>query len=315
MNAPVLLIFFNRADTLRETFAAIREAKPSRLYLAQDGPRDEKDKAKIEECRGVVSNVDWPCEVFTRFSNDNQGCGKGPYNAINWVFENEDCAIIVEDDCVGSRSFFTFCDEMLEKYKEDERIFLITGCNFELITKDVEESYFFGYSGTNWGWATWKRNWNKMDYACDWTEKSYVMKNLKKELLKRTGLKGLHEIAYAQRTHQRVKNNDKLSYWDVQWQCTRYLYHQLSIIPSRNLITNIGLGPTSTHAQHKGIPSSYNEEAGKVNFCYNKRYELDYPYVHPQFIIPNVRYDEIIDREINPSLWKKVLRKLHLVGE
>lgn len=151
--APVLLIFFNRPDTLKIVFEEIRKAKPQKLYLAQDGARENRvdDIENIQKCREVVKNVDWECEVFTNYSEKNCGCGRGPKKAIDWLFNSEKEGIILEDDCVPDSSFFTFCTEMLEKYREDERIFMITGCNSELQSRDVKESYFFGYAGTNWG--------------------------------------------------------------------------------------------------------------------------------------------------------------------
>lgn len=315
--SPVLLIFFNRPDTLQETFAAIRKAKPKKLYLAQDGVRsgNHSDQENINKCREIVENIDWDCEVFRRYSDINQGCGRGPYNAINWVFEAEETAIILEDDCVASDSFFRFCDEMLRKYYFDERMFLITGCNFELVSNDTECSYFFGYSGTNCGWATWKRNWGKMDYECSWMTDRYTRNNLKRVLTKLQGDKGSKEFCHFENTYHRLKNGENLSYWDVQWQALRYLNHQLSIIPEKNLITNIGLGPTSTHAQHTNVPDKYYDKEGEIHFCYNKRYEMEFPLKHPKYVIQNTRYDELIDRKINPSVIKKVLRKLKIGGE
>lgn len=309
---PVLLIFFNRPDVLSETFNAIRKVKPSKLYLAQDGAREgnEEDKEKIEQCKEIVEKIDWECQVFKRYSDSNQGCGKGPYNAINWIFQNEETAIIIEDDCVANQSFFRFCDEMLEKYFYDTRIFMITGCNFELQSKEVTSSYFFGYSGTNCGWASWKRNWLKMDYLCSWTQNQYIFDNLSKMLSYQKTSKGKQELKNFKETYKKIQNGENISYWDVQWQAVRYLEHQLSIIPSKNLITNIGLGPTSTHAKHKKIPTDFYSEIGKIHFCYNKSYDLDFPLIHPIYVQQNYKYDEAIDNKISPSLFKKLMRKL-----
>ncbi len=308
----VLLIFFNRPTVLVQTFEQIRKVKPKKLYLAQDGPRENNDSDwdNILKCRAIVENIDWECEVFRKYESENQGCGKGPYFAINWVFEREDSAIILEDDCIASESFFVFCEEMLIRYKNDERIFLITGCNSTLKTKTAG-SYFFGDSGTNWGWATWKRNWAMMDYQCSWAKDKTIIKDLKNHLTKRFGArKAKKEINWFLDTYNRLQKGENISYWDVQWQAVRYLNNQLSIIPSCNLITNIGLGEISTHAQKSRIPVKLYDEIGKTHFCYNQRYEIDFPLKHPKYMMKNIDYDKKMDRALYPSFIQRVFRKL-----
>ena len=310
MCAPILLIFFNRPDCLEQTFNEIRKAKPEKLYLFQDGARADKpsDDENINKCRQIVQNIDWECEVQEMFCEVNNGCGKGPFKAINWLFENETEGIVLEDDCIASQSFFKFCTEMLEKYRNDDRIFLITGCNMELYTQ-VDSSYFFGYSGTNWGWASWRRNWDKMDYECSWIENTNIHNQLKTFLVKNDGKKGKCELESFKRANRLIKGGTNVSYWDVQWQAIRYLNHQLSIIPSKNLITNIGLGPTSTHAVGVSIPNEYHSKAGVVNFCYNERYDLDFPLNHPKAVIPNIEYDSKIGKALYPNLFVKIISK------
>lgn len=315
-NTAVLLIFFNRPDELKETFAAIRDAQPKRIYLAQDGAREDhpEDVNNILACRKIVENIDWDCQVFRRYSDVNQGCGRGPYHAINWVFEKEESAIILEDDCIASPSFFTFCDEMLERYWDDKRIFLITGCNFELVSQDVPYSYFFGHSGTNCGWATWKRNWALMDYECSWVKDRYVNENfmqyLNQLMIKR---KARSEIESMHETNRRLAAGENLSYWDVQWQVIRHLNHQISIIPSKNLITNIGLGVTSTHAKDARVPDKYYEKIGDIHFCYNQRYNLEFPLRHPMTIQRNIEYDRKVDMKLYPPLYLRAWQRLRRI--
>lgn len=309
--APILLIFFNRPDCLNETFESIRKVKPNKLYLFRDGPRNNNkyDEKKIIECEKIVTNIDWPCRVYKNYQIENLGCGKGPYTAINWIFENEDRAIILEDDCVASKSFFPFCSEMLEKYKDDQRIFLITGCNLA-IEKNISSSYFFGYSGTNWGWATWKRNWKKIDYDCSFVSNKEEFESLYNFLYLIQKDKGKKEALDFLDTNKRITGGKNISYWDVQWQAIRYLNHQLSIIPKKNLITNIGLGPLSTHAKKTKIPKKEYDEKGKVHFFYNKRYELEFPLVHPKYMIQNVEYDSLIDKAMTPSVIRRFISKI-----
>lgn len=311
--APVLLIYFNRPECLEKTFSSIRKVKPEKLYLFHDGPRTDRadDVKKINECEKIVSNIDWPCIIKTNYNKENLGCGVGPYTAINWVFEFEECAIVLEDDCVASESFFPFCTEMLERFKNDQRIFMITGCNLE-IKSDVSSSYFFGYSGTNWGWATWKRNWKEMDFECKFVEHKEEFKMLSKFLKHIEGLKGTIEAKCFSETHNKLMEKENVNYWDVQWQATRYLNHQLSIIPQKNLITNIGLGPNSTHAKKRRIPAKNYSTPGVVHFCYNQNYELIFPLIHPTYLIQNTAYDNLVDKALTPSFStriKKIIKK------
>lgn len=310
--APVLLIFFNRPDTLRLVFEEIKKAKPQKLYLCQDGARKDhpEDEENIKKCREIVENIDWECKVLTNYSTKNNGCGKGPQRAIDWFFENEEEGIIVEDDCVASQSFFSFCTEMLDRYRDDERIFLISGCNLELQSVNIKESYFFGYAGTNWGWATWKRNWIKMDYACSWVKNKKLCKDVKKIIASINKRAAIHEMTYFKITNKLVSNNVDISYWDVQFQAIRYINKQLSIIPQKNLITNIGLGPMSTHAKYDKTPSIEHSKIGEINYCYNKRFELEKHLTHPKMINENIDYDKKVYSTTYPPVIIKVVNKL-----
>lgn len=309
--APVLLIFFNRPDTLRIVFDKIKKVKPKKLYLAQDGPRNdnESDLINIMECRKIVENIDWNCQVYKKYEETNLGCGKGPAKAISWLFDNEEQGIVLEDDCIANESFFSFCTEMLEKYKEDERIFMITGCNLEVQSNYIDESYFFGYAGTNCGWASWRRIWKKMDYSCSWVSDKITVeriKNLIKCINKRASKK---EIKIFKETNKLVNNNINISYWDAQFQSIRYLNHQLSIIPQKNLITNIGLGPTSTHAKFSKIPSKLYNKIGQIHTTYNEAYNLDIPLKHPMYVTENINYDCKIYNYLYPTLIKRIYYK------
>ncbi len=163
--APILLIVFNRPDTTQKVFDAIRQAKPSILYIAADAPRlgNLEDVKNCALVKGIVKAVDWDCRVYYRFSESNQGCGPGPYSAISWVFEHEEEAIILEDDCVPALPFFEYCSQLLERYKNDKRIWLISGNQYNEEAVTTPHSYFFSKYGHSWGWATWKRCWEHVD--------------------------------------------------------------------------------------------------------------------------------------------------------
>lgn len=165
IKAPVLLIGFNRADTMQQVFDAVKKAQPEKLYYAVDGPRKYKNETDdVQAVRDITKQVDWPCELHTLFREDNVGCGRGPAEAITWAFNDEDRMIVLEDDCLPSESFFTFCDEMLERYKDDERVNIISGRSHWHGSHFFDKSdYIFTHYAHTWGWATWKRVWNEYD--------------------------------------------------------------------------------------------------------------------------------------------------------
>ena len=179
MKKAVLFVTFNRLDYVKETFEQIRIAKPPRFYIASDGPREgvEGEAQKVQEVRDyILSNIDWDCEVKTRFLDKNSGgCAYGVSGAVTWFFENEKDGIILEDDCVPSQSFFPYCEELLDKYKDDKRVWHIAG-DAPIDNVDIEESYYFAKIQHCWGWASWADRWKhfKLDIS------DYDRKDLKK---------------------------------------------------------------------------------------------------------------------------------------
>ena len=131
IDIAVLILFFNRPKMLEKVFEQVRLARPSRLYLFQDGARAGRpdDIENVAKCREVVSNIDWECEVHTNYQEKNLGCDPSEYVSQKWMFENEEMGIVLEDDDVPSQSFFPFCKELLERYKNDERVNMICGMN------------------------------------------------------------------------------------------------------------------------------------------------------------------------------------------
>lgn len=165
LNVPVLLLIFNRPDTTQRVFHEIRGASPLQLFISADGPRENKP-GEFEKCqitRDIVRQVDWDCEVYTNFRDKNLGCKIAVSSAIDWFFENVEEGIILEDDCLPSFSFFRFCEELLEKYRDDERIMQIGGTNLLSEWQRSDDSYYFSKYGAIWGWATWRRAWQYYD--------------------------------------------------------------------------------------------------------------------------------------------------------
>lgn len=242
MNSAVLLIVFNRPVPTRAVFEALREARPPRLYVAADGPRAAKagDKENCRAVRQIVQSVDWPCEVVTLFRDENLGCKYAVSGAISWFFEQESEGIILEDDCLPEASFFPYCDEMLERFRDDERIAQICGSSF-IPPPAPDKSYYFTKYADIWGWATWRRSWAHYDLAMrQWPN-----------LRETNSLKGLPGSTMAfvnywtdifDQTHA-----GKVDTWDYQWMFTCWRLGLLSVMPCQTQIRNVGFGLDATH--------------------------------------------------------------------
>jgi len=272
VEAPVLLIIFNRPVTTLLVFKAIREARPKKLYVFADGPR-QGNNTDINDCmeaREIVKQVDWECEVNYQFLDENIGCGPGPASAISWIFENEERAIILEDDCVPAQAFFWYCDDLLDRYKDDTRVMVISGSNWNEERKRNNESYFFSRYGSSTGWATWKRVWNYFDYDMK------LWPKFKKDGYIQNIFKNKAERNYFTKTFDYAFANHKDS-WDYQFLFAVWSNGGINIFPASNLVSNIGV--VGTHSN-----SSFNFHFRPVN----ERFKIE---KHPDFILPNEYYD------------------------
>ncbi|KAF5073304.1 hypothetical protein DSECCO2_192820 [anaerobic digester metagenome] len=250
VESPVLLIVFNRPDTTKVVFDAIRKSKPKKLYVSADAPRkgNEKDKTNCEEVRKIVEQVDWDCEVKYRFLDENLGCGWGPASAITWAFEKEDRMIIIEDDCVPSQPFFPYCNYLLEKFKDDDRVWLISGRSHQSKSRFFEnQDYIFSHYGHSWGWATWKRCWDHFDMDMkDFPDfiKTGGAENVFSTLKEGTLYNKKYKKLFADKSlHTHV--------WDFQFGYAITKNGGLSIVPAKNLIKNIGYFGTHTKKENE----------------------------------------------------------------
>lgn len=249
LTTPVLLLIFNRPDTTQAVLAAIRRARPVRLYVAADGPRPghPTDVAACAAARTVVlEGIDWPCQVVTQLRAHNLNCGVGPATAISWFFEHEEAGIILEDDCVPTASFFGYCQELLERYAHDTRVMHIGGNNFSREARrpqsEGSESYYFSTQVNSWGWATWRRAWRLFDFD---------LRNF--EALRQAGrLTGLYSSALETR-YRLAKIAGVLQLpapahvWDYQWHFAIVAHSGLCTVPAVNLVGNVGFGAQATH--------------------------------------------------------------------
>lgn len=275
---PILLIAFNRPDYLEQTFAKVRMVQPAHLYIAVDGPRPDHDGEyeKVRECQSFAKKVDWPCKVHTLFREKNVGCGHGPAEAISWAFETTDRLVILEDDCVAEDSFFRFCDEMLELYANDERVWLISGRGHHPeypFFKDYD--YIFSHYGHTWGWATWKRCWKQYDIMMSDFPKWLSMGGAYN--VEGSKMQGKYYNDWFSDIYSRIEEEVTHS-WDAQWLYTFWKHGGLAIVPALNQIHNVGAMGTHTTSSNSflDLPSAF----------------LDFPLRHPDFVLPIRDYED-----------------------
>lgn len=284
MKSPVLFLIFNRPETTIRVFEKIRAARPPKLYISADGPRSNRpgELERCEEARKIALGVDWPCEVKTLFRESNLGCKMGVASGIDWFFQNEEEGIILEDDVLPMPSFFTFCDEMLERYRNDPTIGMITGSN--LVSKKLKNdaSFFVSHVPLIWGWATWRRAWQNYDVSMknwpQWSRSDKITKCFQGDQL---------VTSYWRDALDRVYQNG-MDTWDYQWLFACWQAGMYSIIPAQNLTDNLGYGAEATHtSMHK--PDCLVESVPQ-----DLTWPLEYPKVHtPDWKIDRMMFERI----------------------
>lgn len=263
MNTPVALFIFRRPDTTERVFARIAEARPSRLLVIADGPRTPEEQSVCDQTRAIVTNVDWPCEVATNFASTNLGLRQRMASGISWVFEQAEEAIILEDDCLPHPTFFRFCAELLDRYRDERRIMHISGDCFVNNPSPTYSYYFTRYAHV-WGWATWRRAWTQYDATLEgWTDRrtrSRILRELSSSAERRFWNSILDEV-----------RRGEIDTWDYQWAFTLLSANAWGINPTVNLVHNIGFGGSATHTLNADSKLA-NLSAGEMNF----------PLAHPE---------------------------------
>ncbi len=267
--SAVLFIIFNRPDTTNRVFSEIRKARPRRLYIAADAPRKERPQEiqLCEQTRSIVKKIDWDCEVKTLFQEDNLGCRASVPTAIDWFFKQEEEGIILEDDCLPANSFFKFCDVMLEKYRNDTRVWHISGCNLQEGKQWGDGSYYFSNRAHVWGWANWRRVWSAYNQKLD----NYDNKQVEAKLL------NIYPDPLIVKAWKNIYNQLKsgsINSWAYYLDFILFFNNGLNIIPNVNLISNLGYGDDSTNTKDKNhrFANVPLKEISVIN--------------HPQFILP-----------------------------
>lgn len=294
LSTPVGLLIFNRPETTARIFEAIRQAAPPRLLIVADGPRVDRvnEAERCRQTREIVKRIDWPCEVLTNFSVTNLGCKVRVATGIDWIFENCEEAIILEDDCLPDASFFRFCEELLIRYRDDEQVGMISGGNLQFGRVRGDASYYFSRYTHIWGWASWRRAWQHYDRDISfwptlrdtgWLEK--VFDNPGERQYWRHSFDAVHD--------------GKLDTWDCSWTLSSLVRGMLQIVPNVNLISNIGFGPNATHTHEVGVHANLPLSP------------MVFPMRHPADIVVDVAADLFItDEQIAPSFLKRQLRRL-----
>jgi hypothetical protein len=242
LSTPVLLIIFNRPDLVRLVWEVIRAARPSRLFLVADGPRADhpQDVALCAGCRAIVEQVDWPCQVERNYAEINLGCDPRIASGITWVFSRVEEAIILEDDILPNSSFFPFCQTLLARYRDDERVMGIGGFNLLGQWRNDTGDYHLHRRITTWGWATWRRAWQHHEYGLDTFDTAEVSQRLSMYLSDSEQIEYLSQIF-------NVCSVQPAMPWDAQWTLICNLMGGLWVSPRTNLVANLGFDASATH--------------------------------------------------------------------
>jgi len=299
LNTAVLFLVFNRFELTAKVFKTIQKARPPRLYIASDGFRENVvgEKENVDHIRKfLMENINWDCEVFTLFRKKNLGCKYAVSEAIDWFFKNEEMGIILEDDCLPIQSFFWYCEELLNKYKNSEDIFFISGTGELQLVNEINSDYDFSKYCFVWGWASWRRVWRHYDVdILDWEEnKKNIIFNVSDNI---------QTQRYWERAFQKVYES-KIDTWDYQLSYLILKNYGKCIIPKFNLVSNIGFGEGATHTKNKD-----DVYANRVlsNF--------EFPLNHPVEILNNIKIDYFFDKSLfaDKSLTIRILNKLLLI--
>lgn len=280
VDVSVLILFFNRPQLLAQVFGQVRKARPSRLFLYQDGPRGERDMQGIMACRQVVADIDWECEVHTLYQERNYGCDPSEYISQKWAFSMSDKCIVLEDDDVPSLSFFSFCKEMLDRYEHDTRITMIAGFNVEEETRDVREDYFFTCHFSIWGWASWRRVVDGWDEHYTWLDDRQTVAQLEC-IIRERGMRD--DFLTMCRRH---RSQGEAFYETIFW-AHMLMNNGLCIVPRRNMVNNLGATADSTHfgGTLETLPHGYRR------IFTMKRFETGTKEMaHPRHVIEHLPY-------------------------
>lgn len=300
LETPITFIIFKRPHTTAKVFEIIRQIQPKKLFVIADGPRSDRE-GEAEKCavtRAIIEKVDWDCEVIKNYSEVNLGCARRVSSGLDWVFDNVEETIILEDDCIPHITFFQFCEELLEKYRNDSRVTSIAAQNAQLGQKRTDYSYYFSSYSHCWGWASWRRAWKNYDLHIKlWQE-------VKKSNILDSILNDSKAVSYWESIFDSIYENPTGITWDYQWTFACWMQGGLNIIPNVNLVQNVGLGADATNFNS-------NQEVSFINLPTEA---IEFPLKHPPFIVRNLPADKFIQKTVYGAtrldMFKQKLKKI-----
>ncbi|MEO1590172.1 MAG: glycosyltransferase family 2 protein [Cyanobacteria bacterium J06632_22] len=272
-STPIVFLIYKRPALAARVFALIRQIQPTTLLVVADGPKRNEDAAACAKTRAVIDQVDWDCRVLRHYSETNLGCAQRVSSGLDWAFGQVDTAIVLEDDCVPDASFFPFCQILLQRYRDDQRIMAIAGSNYQFGRRRTHDSYYFSRYNHCWGWATWRRAWQHFDFEMrlwptvrdqDWLY----------DMLQSRAASRVWATAF-QRTYDGVYDS-----WAYRWTLSCWLQSGLSILPNVNLVSNVGFEGAGTHNRRRNIMADMATQS------------LTLPLQHPPYVIRDARADD-----------------------
>jgi hypothetical protein len=275
MDTPVVILFFNRPQYLRLLLLRLAEVKPKKLYFVCDGPRLDRvgEREKVDECRLLCEDIPWDCQIQKKYAETNLGCRERIISGLDWVFSQEERAVILEDDCIPIVDFFAFAEEMLEVYKDDTRILSVSGTNWCPSKSWDEYSITFSRYAVISGWATWRRAWEKLDRNLEhlqFAEEKHILR--------------AHLRSWRAEWYWLYIIKKKKTSWGYRWELTSFINNGLHVIPRVSLVDNVGMsGSDSTHT----TDNPYDWPVPATNF--------PKPYYLPSFVTANGRLDTWVE--------------------
>lgn len=277
LQTPVAFFIFNRPDTTERVFAEIAKARPPKLLVVADGPRPGRpgEEEKCAAARALIERVDWDCQVLKHYAEANLGLGSRMASGLDWIFRLVDEAVILEDDCLPHPTFFRFCQELLERYRDDKRVMTVSGNNFQFGRRRSQYSYYFSRYPFTWGWATWRRAWQFYAFKITGWPRLQQAGWLEDFLVDRRAVKYWENIF-------NLVFKGQMDTWDYQWILCCWLQKGLSLIPNVNLVSNLGFRPDGTHTK----------DCGSI-FANMKLTEMVFPLRHPSVMIRDKLADSL----------------------
>jgi hypothetical protein len=301
LNTPVAFFIFKRPDATARVFETIRQVKPPKLLVVADGPRRDRalEAELCEQTRSIIEKVDWDCEVLTNYAPENLGCKTRVSSGLDWVFDTVEEAIILEDDCLPDLTFYPFAEELLARYRDDNRVFSITGQNVQFGRKRNDYSYYFSRYSHCWTWASWRRAWKYYDVEMKlWPEirDSNFLADIFGDTQTVNAWKQTFEMCY----------DGRLNTWDFQWTFASFIQNGLTAVSQVNLVTNIGYGSGGTHTDD--VDSPYNNMVTEA---------VEFPLKHPPFVIRDTRGDQFTQKTLydySSPLHKRICQKIKRIS-